>query len=169
AVYSVTMITIISSSKPVINYRQPISKELFSALPPSKASPSINPSKSITTVSPFSTVPSSFRTSSAWFSRKFSRLFSTSSSVTSTSSASYSKPLYSPSLTSGLTVTIALKINSFPFQFVLYLLAVDQLGKYPFDLLPLHKQLVEQYLQRLDKVIRHRIAFQKYFLEYVLF
>ena len=53
-----------------------------SPFPPSKASPSVNPSKSITTVSPSSTSPSSFTTSSAWFSWRCDNSWSTSSSVT---------------------------------------------------------------------------------------
>jgi len=53
------------SSKPGMKDPVPNSNEWFSAFPPSKASPSTNPSKSITTVSPFSAVPSSLTTNSA--------------------------------------------------------------------------------------------------------
>ena len=41
---------------------------------------------------------------------------STSSSVTSTSFFSTSIPLYSPSVTSGLSATVAVKINGFPLS-----------------------------------------------------
>src|SRR5699024_7663278 len=82
--------------------------------PPSKTSPSKNPSKSITTVSLSSTAPSSLMINSACCSLNCSNVSSTSSSVTSVDCSSTSRFLYSPSSTSGFTVTVAVNTSGFP-------------------------------------------------------
>mgnify|MGYP006877015564 CR=1 FL=1 len=48
-----------------MNDPEPISNGWFSPFPPSKATPSTNPSKSITAVSPLATFPPSFTVNSA--------------------------------------------------------------------------------------------------------
>ena len=83
-------------------------------LPPSNASPSTNPSKSIVTMSPFSAPRSSTVTVLEFFSCSFFSSASTSSSVTSTSVFGTSTPLYSPRVTSGFTATSAVKMKALP-------------------------------------------------------
>ena len=81
------------SSNPGINDPEPISRSYFSACPPSNASPSTEPEKSIFTVSPFSTTPSSLTTISAKWLKLWSIDSCNSSSVNSVSCFSISKPL----------------------------------------------------------------------------
>src|SRR5699024_8997516 len=97
----------------IVYYLSLISREWFSPSPPSNRSSSTKPSKSITAVLPSSTCPSSFNTSSACFSRSDSSASFTSSSVMFTSCSSTSSPLYSPKVTSGFTVTVAVNTSGF--------------------------------------------------------
>ena len=99
------------SSKPGIKLPLPITSGYASPLPPSNATPSLKPSKSITAVSPFSTLPSSFTTRSAKRSCRRVISSSTSASLTSTASFVISRPLYAPSFTSGFTVTLNLNVT----------------------------------------------------------
>ena len=95
---------------------EPISKEWFSPLPPSNATPSTNPSKSITAVSPFSMARSSTLIVLAFFSRSLSIAAVTSSSVTVPSTFVTVTPIYLPRVTSGFVATSAVKMNGLPFS-----------------------------------------------------
>ena len=94
----------------------PISNSWFSAFPPSKATPSTNPSKSITAISFFSTGLSSIVINLEFFSAIWEISCSMSSSDTVYSIFFNSIPLYFPSLTSGLIWTIAVNFKSLPFS-----------------------------------------------------
>ena len=109
-------IPIIWSSNPGINVLLPITNSWFSAFPPSNATPSTKPSKSITVVSFFSTGLSSTFTSLAFLSCICPISWSMSFSSTLYSTFLSSIPLYFPNVTSGLVCTTAVKIKSFPFS-----------------------------------------------------
>ena len=109
-------IPIIWSSNPGINVLLPISNSCPSAFPPSKATPSTNPSKSITVVSPFSTGLFSTFTNLELCSCIWCNSWSISSSVTLYSIFLISIPLYFPSSTSGFVCITAVNIRSFPFS-----------------------------------------------------
>ena len=98
-----------------MNDPEPNSNEWFSPFPPSKASSPKKPSKSITTVSPNSAA-SSFTTNSAARACSCNKRSSTSCSDTVRSCFSTVNPLYSPNLTSGLTITSALITHGLPFS-----------------------------------------------------
>ena len=109
-------IPIIWSSNPEMNVLLPIVNSWFSALPPSNGLPSVNPSKSIVTISLSLTSLSSTVTilelcSAIWFIS-----WSMSSSVTLYSIFFNGISLYLPSFTSGFVATIAVNIRSFPFS-----------------------------------------------------
>ena len=92
----------------------PISNSWFSAFPPSKGTPSTNPSKSITAISFLATGSFSTVTNLEFLSAIWPNSCSISSSVTSYSTFSKAIPLYFPNFTSGLTCTTAVNINSWP-------------------------------------------------------
>ena len=109
-------IPMIWSSNPGINVLLPISNSCPSAFPPSNGTPSTEPSKSITVVSPVSTALSSTDTSLEFLSCICPSSWFTSSSDTLYSIFLISIPLYFPKLTSGFVCTVAVKIKSFPFS-----------------------------------------------------
>ena len=93
---------------------EPISSGWFSPLPPSNATPSTNPSKSITAVSPSAIGLSVTVTVLEFFCLSFSSSAATSSSDTVVSIFVTCTPLYLPSFTSGLTATSAVKMKGLP-------------------------------------------------------
>ena len=94
----------------------PISSSCPSAFPPSNGTPSTEPSKSITVMSPFSTGLSSTETNLEFFSCICPISWLISSSDTLYSIFFISIPLYLPNFTSGFVCTVAVKIKSFPFS-----------------------------------------------------
>ena len=109
-------IPIIWSSNPGINVLLPISNSWPSAFPPSNATPSTNPSKSITAISPFSTGLSSIDINLELCSCICPNSWLISSSDTVYSIFGISIPLYFPSSASGFVWNTAVNIKSFPFS-----------------------------------------------------
>ena len=104
------------SSKPGIKELLPNTKSWFSAFPPSNATPSTKPSKSIVAVSPFSAGLSSTAISLAFLSCISAISSSMSFAFTLYSIFSISIPLYFPSSISGFVWTTAVNTRSCPFS-----------------------------------------------------
>ena len=83
-------------------------------MPPSNATPSTKPSKSMVAISPSFTALSVTSTVLEFFSLSLAISAVTSPSVTSVSAFSTLTPLYFPRVTSGFNATSAVKINGLP-------------------------------------------------------
>ena len=99
------------SSNVSTNECDPIVRSYPSAFPPSKGTPSTEPSKSMLAISPSSIALSVTLISLALFSLSLLISSSIASFVALVSRFSTSTPLYLPSFTGGLIATVAVKIN----------------------------------------------------------
>ena len=102
--------------------------------PPSNASPSTVPLKSIIAKSSLaSSVPSGATTSLEWAFCSLASSAATCSSVTSATSRAALIPLYSPSFTSGFFVSVASKTKSLPFSSSMTLMSGSVTGTISFS------------------------------------